>query len=116
MSKLHTAQNVMMPDMGNAVLLCKKLTMADATAPIPSCNAPSRAEAVPASDENGARESAEALGMISPCPERKRKTINVIPHLSYHPFITPANKIDPVSTCQMSAVKIIFSLSNFLRR
>lgn len=56
---------------GIAVPLFKILTNAVESAPIPSCIAPIKAEAVPAFLVNGARQSADELGNAKPCVLRK---------------------------------------------
>jgi hypothetical protein len=82
MIKLETAQAHITAVIGIAVPLFKILTKAVETAPIPSCIAPIKAEAVPAFLVNGSKESAEVLGNAKPWVLRK---IHIKKMVEYNP-------------------------------
>lgn len=60
------AQQAIMPVMGKAVPLLKKLTIAEVSAPKPICTAPIKADALPAFFVKGAIDKADELGKVNP--------------------------------------------------
>jgi len=67
------AQPAITPVMGKLVPLLNTLTSAAASEARPICKAPNNAEALPASFEKGAKESAEELGKLNPWQQRNKK-------------------------------------------
>jgi len=62
---------------GQTTSAANKLITADARAPKPICRAPIRAEALPAFFVNGARDKADAFGLMKP-KQAKNKAIKVM--------------------------------------
>lgn len=75
-------QKAIIPTIGMAVLLCRKLTIAEIIAPAPIRQLPINADALPVCFLNGANESAEVFGPVKPCPV---KNTNIIPIRLYNP-------------------------------
>ena len=97
---------------GQVVPLLNTLTNAEIKDPKPSCRAPRRADALPASREKGAIERAEALGTVKPCPAMNRKTVMIRPYRPNQPFVTPRIRKVPINNCQSKAASTSCSLVN----
>ncbi len=71
------AAKVITAGIGQTTSEANILIAAEAKAPKPICNAPIKAEALPAFFENGAKESAEAFGLMKP-KQPKNNAINAM--------------------------------------
>ena len=65
-ARLVQAQTAIIPAIGRAVWSWRMLTRAEIIAPVPMRQLPNKAAALPVCFENGASESAVALGPINP--------------------------------------------------
>lgn len=83
------AQQAMTPVMGRAVWLLRKLTRAEAKAPMLIWIPPRRADAVPALRPKSARDRAEELGKMQPWQQRKRKQNVMEPKRPSQPIKLP---------------------------
>ena len=82
---MHTetiAHKNIIPVIGRGVLLLNMDTSAVIIAPIPNCNAPIRAEAVPALFSKGSKDKAEVLGKANPWVLKNRNTKTIIEYIS----------------------------------
>ena len=70
---------VIIPVIGMGVELLKRLTRKAPNDPIPICNAPINAEALPALRVNGCIQSADVLGKTNPTQVRKRNKNAMMP-------------------------------------
>src|SRR5579862_1328214 len=90
--------------------------MAVESEPKPIWTAPSRADALPATFENGASESADVLGNVKPWQERKMKIRKIELKRPSVPLTAPKKSEIPVRLWQKSATRTICSLVYFLRK
>src|SRR5690606_17285421 len=74
------AQNVIVPTIGSAVPVWKKLTAADTSPPIAILKLPISAAALPAYLEKGAKDKAVALGLDNPCPVKNTNNRTIKPY------------------------------------
>lgn len=93
--------------MGSALLLASILTIADVTAPIPNCNAPISADAVPAFLLKGAIDNAEELGNVKPCVLKNTHIKKIIEYRCSRLKYAPINSAIPVILWQSNAIRII---------
>ena len=68
-----------MPVIGMGVALLKRLTRKAPNDPMPICNAPINAEALPALRVNGCMQSADVFGNTNPTQVRKRNKNAMMP-------------------------------------
>ncbi|MNR44494.1 hypothetical protein D3C85_1632450 [compost metagenome] len=112
--KASNAATVITAGIGQTTSAANILIAADASAPKPICSAPINAEALPAFFVNGAKESAEAFGLIKP-KQPKNKAIKAMVVYKFSRLYTAANKNKTLNMhCNVNAQKTIFLLLNHL--
>ena len=102
------------PASGMIFCALKEPTAIEASAPIPSCIKPSKAEAVPAFRANGAIDKAAVLGLATPTQHNCRNNITIIPGKPSQLLTEPIKKIVAKINWQINVTGTICSPLNFL--